>query len=96
MLKIFLKILLFPLTGLVLAMAYPIFVGDTFKKEEFNFEARTLSPDLKPTPIGRTETNLDGKRVLHLEATRSIFPFSDVSKDHPFLAGILLSKVADR
>ena len=85
MLKIFLKILLFPLTGLVLAMVYPIFVGDTFKEEEFNFEARTLSPDLKPALIGITETNLDGKRVLHLEATRFIFPFSTFQRTTLFL-----------
>jgi len=76
MLKVFLKILLFPLIGLVSAMAYPLYVGDPFKEEEIKFEARTLRPDLKPALIGVTETEWDGKRVLQLEAAQVILPFS--------------------
>lgn len=96
MLKVFLKILLFPLMGLVLALAYPLIVGDSFKEEEIKFEARTLSPELKPGLKGVTETDWEGKRVLLLEAPQSVFPFSTRQKNTIFLqASYYLRSSAD-
>ena len=83
--KVFLKIFLFPLMGLLSAIAYPLYVGDNFKEEEIKFEARTLGPDIQPNLKGVAETDWNGKKVLRLEGTQASFPFSILQKTTFFL-----------
>ncbi len=91
--RVFLKIFLFPLMGVLLAIAYPFYVADNFKEEEIKFEARTFGPDIQPDLKGVAETDWNGKRGFKVRGCSGFLPFSDTSKDYLFFADLLLSEV---